>query len=723
MPDIDSSLRGPSNAPMSPVRVCALAAALMTASCIDVGDIRTSCETQADCRTDEACCSGVCTPGGCTSATGGGSGAAGGTAGGAATAGGATAGGATAGGATAGGATAGGATAGGATAGGATAGGATAGGATAGGATAGGATAGGATAGGATAGGATAGGATAGGATAGGATAGGATAGGATAGGATAGGATAGGATAGGAASFTVTPTSWDAGDLSSGASVQQSFSVINTGGVTLGTVTAVQGTSPAFSTIDGCNQPLAVGARCSFDVRFSPGAAQSYSTQVVVSTTTSGVSPIPVLVSGRGHIDPTITIVVRNGPDAGLVFSTDGGLSSCATTCSAVVPLGTPITLGATANPFWGLLAWEDGTCSGSGQCSFVATQTTHLITAHFERYNRAFITSQGYPGNLGGAAGADALCVAAAVDAGLSSSSARWIALLNSDSTGQSAIARLGAASSWVRTDGRPFVDDAQALVTGPFWYPLVLDERARVSTTGTLDFWVGNLTATGGSDCNNWLSSSATVNGGLGYYVMPPTVFGDGGVDGCDSPKRLACFEGAVARPTLPAPEVVTGARRAFLSRTRLVGTSVVTLGDATCRDEATDAGLPNAARFQALYATVGQTPASRFNLLAPTWYRVDGVQVFTAATDLGASTRVQLAPIDVHANGQQPLAMVPGEGAWVGADPAVAGTSLSTCGGWVASTANGQRGYPHQYNANFNAGSVICTTPNWLYCLEN
>jgi len=109
---------------------------LLAAGCIDVSGVKTACTANADCRSGETCCNGVCEPGGC--GTAGGAAAGGSTAGGGGAAGGATAGGATAGGATAGGATAGGATAGGATAGGATAGGATAGGATAGGATAGG---------------------------------------------------------------------------------------------------------------------------------------------------------------------------------------------------------------------------------------------------------------------------------------------------------------------------------------------------------------------------------------------------------------------------------------------------------------------------------------------------------------------------------------------------------------------------------------------------------
>ncbi|MBL8950787.1 MAG: hypothetical protein JNK82_08430, partial [Myxococcaceae bacterium] len=83
-------------------RTFVLAAALFSAGCINVGDVRTSCMATADCREGEVCCSNVCTPGGCGGTAGGGSAQAGGSseAGGSGAAGGgnATAGGSSAGG-------------------------------------------------------------------------------------------------------------------------------------------------------------------------------------------------------------------------------------------------------------------------------------------------------------------------------------------------------------------------------------------------------------------------------------------------------------------------------------------------------------------------------------------------------------------------------------------------------------------------------------------------
>src|SRR4051812_9068951 len=63
----------------------------------------------------------------------------------------------------------------------------------------------------------------------------------------------------------------------------------------------------------------------------------------------------------------------------------------------------------------------------------------------------NVAFVTSGVFSGNLGGVAGADAACTAAA-QAG--NRSGTFVAFVSS--TGENAIARLAGSRGWMRTDG---------------------------------------------------------------------------------------------------------------------------------------------------------------------------------------------------------------------------------------------------------------------------
>ena len=65
----------------------------------------------------------------------------------------------------------------------------------------------------------------------------------------------------------------------------------------------------------------------------------------------------------------------------------------------------------------------------------------------------NKMFVTSMGFTADLGGLAGADARCTAAARAANLTGT---FVALLSTRTV--SAFDRLAGSSGWIRVDGRP-------------------------------------------------------------------------------------------------------------------------------------------------------------------------------------------------------------------------------------------------------------------------
>ena len=84
-------------------------------------------------------------------------------------------------------------------------------------------------------------------------------------------------------------------------------------------------------------------------------------------------------------------------------------------------------------------------------------------------------FVTTTTHNGNLGGLAGADAICQARAQAGGLAGTYRAWL----STSTA-SAFSRLGTASGWVRPDGKPVFDSRADLTTPRMFHPIRIDER---------------------------------------------------------------------------------------------------------------------------------------------------------------------------------------------------------------------------------------------------
>ncbi len=320
----------------------------------------------------------------------------------------------------------------------------------------------------------------------------------------------------------------------------------------------------------------------------------------------------------------------------------------------------------------------------------------------------NIIFVTSTLHDGALGGLAGADAVCNERAAAAGLPGEYVAWLS-----TTEVHAIDRVIGARGWLRPDGRPFADDRRSLL-GPNWYPPTLDEFGQVvpddTTTLTGTNFMGMFFHEFGS-CADWTSSAGIGdNGGVGTGVPFEGGAGwsSGGAAGCDVPHRLMCLGVDLDVPVaLPAAE----GRLAFVSKSGVI--DGLASADEQCQAEATLNELPGS--YLALLATTNATAASRFDLGGPTWFRIDGAQLFESAADLPEGR--PLAPLARQANGTAATSLVR-----LGA-PTPGSASDGSCEDWAGTTGEARGGRSARVGALAYGGmSHPCADELAIYCLQ-
>lgn len=167
----------------------------------------------------------------------------------------------------------------------------------------------------------------------------------------------------------------------------------------------------------------------------------------------------------------------------------------------------------------------------------------------------NVVFVTSTTHTGNLGGLAGADAICQAGAFNAGLHGTYRAWLS-----ATGVNALSRLGAARGWIRTDGQPVADTPSDLASGLF-HPIDVDENGSfvdnsaylyvyTATLGDGSYFGQNCSTAGSSD---WSTTSARTV--LGICTSSSATFTDAQVLPCATTARLYCFGVDAIHPVAP------------------------------------------------------------------------------------------------------------------------------------------------------------------------
>jgi hypothetical protein len=333
---------------------------------------------------------------------------------------------------------------------------------------------------------------------------------------------------------------------------------------------------------------------------------------------------------------------------------------------------------------------------------------------------YNIAFVTSTRHTGALGGLAGADEICAMRASSAGLEGT---FVALLSTDTV--DAIDRLGTASGWVRTDGRPFALTREDLAAGRLMYPLRLDENGADAEGWSSFVWTGtepDLSAPDmDDDCQDWTSGAMEDRAIGGFLSAAKEWWLNGNYGLCHGENQFYCL-GVDHDEPVPAP-TETG-RVAFVTELTFSSGDGREAADALCAMEAQAAGLTGV--FLALLADVGESASARFSTTGATWVRVDGVRVAPSPTVMFAGP-IWEAPLNVTADGEhvRPDSIWNGSG---GADLNAAGTAASTCSGWTSTdaSASATTGWPSStlsQTVGFGiGGGYPCTSSTRLICLE-
>jgi hypothetical protein len=323
----------------------------------------------------------------------------------------------------------------------------------------------------------------------------------------------------------------------------------------------------------------------------------------------------------------------------------------------------------------------------------------------------NYVFVTSTRHlPTTFGtDLSGADAICNMRAMEAGIGGTYVAWLSTTTID-----ARTRLAGARGWIRTDGKPFVDTVEDLVTtSRIYYPLDHDENGVLVSAENV--------VTGTDDAGNMLPNCAD------YTDQAQTIY-FGSVEGtahawthessvsCTMTSRIYCF-GIDRDVTLTVP-TSTG-RIAFLTTGSFIpDPGGLATADNLCATEAAAAGITDRT-FRALLATTTASAISRVSLSGPTWVRTDGIPIADTPTDLFNGN--MLAPLNVTAGKTYRITQ-----AFAGATN-VASTSgaVQNCSNWTTSTGNGNVGLPSYISGYFfydNLQQPACATGRGIYCLE-
>jgi hypothetical protein len=158
----------------------------------------------------------------------------------------------------------------------------------------------------------------------------------------------------------------------------------------------------------------------------------------------------------------------------------------------------------------------------------------------------NCVFVTSSRHEGNLGGLAGADAICQDRAEAGGSRAAPGVYLAWL-SDATASPSTRFTQASVPYRLVDGTAIADDWADLVDGS------LDAPIQVLESGSLAppvhaVWTGTETdgTRDADDCAGWTTGSTGTFGLVGDHLGTTRRWTSGGLGGCGFTLALYCFQ---------------------------------------------------------------------------------------------------------------------------------------------------------------------------------
>jgi hypothetical protein len=267
-------------------------------------------------------------------------------------------------------------------------------------------------------------------------------------------------------------------------------------------------------------------------------------------------------------------------------------------------------------------------------------------LVAAPSAAAPKVFVTSTTHSGNLGGLAGADAICQARAAAAALSGTFRAWLSSPTVDaycrvaggSSGSKAAncgeTALPDGGPYERVDGEPFAPSLQAL-TGAgaqIWTTLSVTELGiLVASPNAFTATTAAGVYAGSGNCTEWTSTSGSTS--IGDPLSGPSRWSFVSTAPCAGPQRLYCFETGTGASSGYTEE--NGAL-AFVTSTSFTPGGGIAAADALCAARAAAAWLPGSLTFRAWLATPAASAASRFGWTGA-YKRVDGRTVATSLAD--------------------------------------------------------------------------------------
>ncbi len=348
-----------------------------------------------------------------------------------------------------------------------------------------------------------------------------------------------------------------------------------------------------------------------------------------------------------------------------------------------------------------------------------------------------KVFVTSASGTGDLsawadaGGKTGleaGDAICQAAADNAGLSGTFRAWLSDTNtdaychiqgltgtiSDKCGQAALPI--AAGPWFRMgDNHPFSDTIDKLINeGQVFVPVYYDENNNKVTdyyfTGTQHSGILSVNY----NCADWTSNSGSDNVSMGHPLGTTNRWASLATANCVGTRRLLCMQTGSGKP-LPAITAPANAKKVFITATTYRGNfGGLDAADTICRNRAQDLGLPNHDKFKAWLSNDSINAIDRFSSDGP-WYRLDGVKVADSKTDLFDGELFT----SINYTGTSYIDNI----VWTGTT--VAGQYNSpSCDNWTSDVEEGRRGISPYINKSWTEwASGSCNFAGGLYCFED
>ncbi len=420
------------------------------------------------------------------------------------------------------------------------------------------------------------------------------------------------------------------------------------------------------------------------------------------------------------------------DGPQAGVVKVSMGGTGTqgmvtsepagiaCPGTCEFTFPVGTEVTLTATApasnQVFTGFF---QGGCTGGQSCTITPAGAVEVFARYWRQSNVWFTSSTAQkPGAFDSIGAADDLCDGLAAAAGLPDRTYRAYLPTTTQSAKQrlKELAVAGPAGIYLRPDGELFGGTIEDIEQGTIFFPPRLDEFGRDVGDDALvvtDTFAGGATNTG-THCSDWASETA-ADVIVGEPAGGTSRFTQVDVRGCDDETRLYCFSAALmeafATPP-PGPSVV------FLSFGTVAGNAGLAAMDALCTNEASQAGLTGPTTKALVTPGAGKFVKDRFigiffanaaaqrpdsTVISPDMDNLMAGEPFLAAPNVAADKEYRGADL-----------------VWVGGDSF--NSFQSDCTGWTASAGFGTTRIAATTKAATGAQQTACSGQAHLLCFN-